>query len=288
MRYRWPHGNRCAVVLSFDVDAESGHVFSAPEEAATRLDTMEERRFGVRTGVPRILRLLEKYALPATFFVPGYTIVHHTNVVRTILGSGYEMGCHGNVHEAVHMLDAEAERRVLQEQLDIYERYLGIQPKGYRSPSWSVNVRTPGLLKEFGFVYDSSLMGDDVPYFLDTPHGRLVEVPVQWLLDDAPFYRHVYGATNAIAEPDRVVGLWTQEFLGMHGENGCFVLTMHPYISGRASRIDGLERLIRTMRQEPGVWFATAMQVAEWAIETNQNADLKVPVGDSADRHSLA
>jgi hypothetical protein len=113
---------------------------------------------------------------------------------------------------------------------------------------------------------------------VDTPHGRLTEVPVQWLLDDAPFYRHVYGATNAIAEPDRVISLWTQEFQGMCRENACYVLTMHPFISGRASRVDGLERLIRAMRAEPNVWFATAHQVATWAAETNQNTAVRVPL----------
>jgi peptidoglycan-N-acetylglucosamine deacetylase len=276
MRYRWPDGSQCAVALSFDVDAESGFVLREPEQAATRLDELEERRFGPRTGVPRILRLLDRYGLPATFFVPGYTIVHHTDVVKTMQAAGYELGGHGNVHESVHTLDAVAERRVLQEQLDIYEQYLGIRPEGYRSPSWSVNVRTPALLKELGFAYDSSLMGDDIPYFLDTPHGRLAEVPVQWLLDDAPFYRHVYGATNAIAEPDRVVRQWIQEFRGMHRENACFILTLHPWISGRASRIDALERLIRAIRREPGVWWASCMQVAEWATATGQNARLSV------------
>ncbi len=278
MRYRWPNGNQCAVVLSFDVDAESGHVFREPHEAATRLDTLEERRFGVRTGVPRILRLLDKYALPATFYVPGYTITHHTDVIKSIQAAGFEMGCHGNVHEAVHMLDEEAERRVLREQLDIYEEHLGIRPTGYRSPSWSFNLRTPALLREHGFLYDSSLMGDDIPYFVDTPHGRLAEVPVQWLLDDAPFYRHLCGATNAIAEPDRVIRLWLQEFRGMYRENGCFVLTMHPWISGRAGRLDGLEQLIRAIREEPGVWWATALEVAQWAIETNQNMEVTVPI----------
>jgi peptidoglycan/xylan/chitin deacetylase (PgdA/CDA1 family) len=264
------------VVLSFDVDAESGHVFRAPEEAATRLDTMEERRFGVRTGLPRILRLLAKYDLPATFFVPGYTIEHHTEVIRTIQAAGYEMGCHGNVHETLHELDEAAERRVLREQLEIYEHHLGIRPQGYRSPSWSLNVRSPAMLKEFGFFYDSSLMGDDIPYFIDTPRGRLAEVPVQWQLDDAPFYRHVYGAPNQMANPMQVVDQWLQEFHGMYRENAAFVLTMHPYISGRASRIDALEWLIRAIRQEPGVWWATCMQIAEWAVETNQNANVQV------------
>jgi len=265
-------------VLSWDVDAESGYVYRFPKEAASELDQMEERRFGVRTGVSRILRLLEKYELPATFFVPGYTIEHHTKAVEAIVAAGYEMACHGNVHETLNTLDEEAERRVLKEQLDIYQKYLGIRPTGYRSPSWSLNMRTPALLKEHGFLYDSSLMGDDIPYFVGTPHGELAEIPVQWLLDDAPFYRHVYGATNAIADPDRVIRLWTQEFQGMYQENGCFVLTMHPWISGRAGRMLGLEQLIRAIKAEPGVWWATCKQVAEWQIETRQNLDVTVPI----------
>jgi len=280
MRYRWPNGAQCAVALSWDVDAESGYVYRFPNEAATELDQMEERRFGVRTGVPRILRLLEKYGLPATFFVPGYTIEHHTKAVESIHAAGFEMACHGNVHETLNTLDEAAERRIMQEQLDIYQKYLGIKPVGYRSPSWSLNLRTPGILKENGFIYDSSLMGDDIPYFVGTPHGDLAEVPIQWLLDDAPFYRHVYGSTNGIAEPDRVIDLWIQEFQGMYQENGCFGLTMHPWITGRAGRMLGLERLIRAIKAEPGVWWATYQQIAEWQIETRQNLDVVVPIPD--------
>jgi len=163
--------------MSWDVDAESGYVCRNPQEAATQLDQMEERRFGVRTGVPRILRLFEKYSLPATFFVPGYTIVHHTKVIETIRDAGFEMACHGNVHETLDTLDEAAERRILAEQLDIYQTYLGLRPTGYRSPSWSLNLRTPALLKEHGFLYDSSLMGDDIPYFVGTPHGELLRCP---------------------------------------------------------------------------------------------------------------
>src|SRR5437762_7010995 len=133
MRYRWPNGAQCAVALSWDVDAESGYVYRFPNEAASELDQMEERRFGVRTGVPRILRLLERYGLPATFFVPGYTIEHHTKAVESIFAAGYEMACHGNVHETLNTLDEAAERRIMQEQLDIYQQYLGIKPVGYRS-----------------------------------------------------------------------------------------------------------------------------------------------------------
>lgn len=276
VRYRWPNGNQCAVVFSVDPDAESGLVYTKPDEAATRLDGMEERRFGPRVGVDRVLRLFEQYDVPSTWFIPGYTIVHHTEVVKRIQASGVELGAHGNVHEPPHELDAAAERRVMQEQLDLFQQHLGVRPKGYRAPGASLKVGTPALLKEFGFVYHSNLMGDDIPYFVDTPHGKLVEIPTSWLLNDAPFYRHVYGAPNQMAEPDRVVGQWIQEFQGMYRENGCYVMLVHPWISGRASRIAGLERLIRAIRQEPGVWWATCLEVAQWALETGQNSQVRV------------
>lgn len=265
MRYRWPEGYRCAVALTFDVDAESALVFREPEKAARSLAGMEERRFGVRTGIPRILRLLDRYGLRGTFYVPGYTIVHHTASIESIRDAGHELGAHGNVHESLDTLTDEREAAVLNEQLDIWRSYLDYRPTGYRSPSWELNVGTPALLKAHGFVYDSSLMGDDVPYVLETPHGPLVEVPVQWLLDDAPLYRHVSGSTNGIADPDRVIRMWAQEFDGLYQDNGCFVLTMHPWLSGRAGRLLGLEQLVRHMRGLPGVWMTTVGEIAAWA-----------------------
>jgi peptidoglycan-N-acetylglucosamine deacetylase len=265
MRYEWPNGNQCAVALSFDVDAESGYVFREPRKAAQQLGEMEERAFGPRTGLPRLLRLLEREQLRATFFVPGYTLDKYTDRIKAVQAAGHELGCHGNVHETLDQLDEHQERAVMERQLELFQRHLGLRPRGYRSPSWELNVRTPSLLKEFGFFYDSSLMGDDVPYELATPHGRLLEVPVQWLLDDAPLYRHVYGATNAIADPDRVVRLWSREFKGLHAENGLFCLTMHPWISGRAGRVDALAELIEYIRGFEGVWWATCGEVADWA-----------------------
>jgi hypothetical protein len=125
-------------------------------------------------------------------------------------------------------------------------------------------VWTPTLLNRHGFLYDSSLMGNDVPYELETGGGPLIEVPVQWLLDDAPLFRHVYGATNAIADPGRVLQMWSKEFAAMHRENGCFVLTCHPFVSGRASRIALLEELVTYMRRSRGVWFSTCEEIARW------------------------
>jgi peptidoglycan/xylan/chitin deacetylase (PgdA/CDA1 family) len=267
MRYRWPQGKQSAAILSFDFDAESGFLFREPEKARRSLAGLEERRFGPRVGVDRILRLLDRLKLRASFFIPGWTAENHRPESLRIRDAGHEIGAHGNVHEAVDFLDAEREEAVMREQLAILKDQLGVRPAGYRSPSWDVNVRTPGILKAHGFLYDSSLMGNDVPYEVPTEHGPLVEVPVQWIMDDAPLFRHVYGATNAIAEPARVFRLWSTEFAGMHRENGCFVLTCHPFISGRASRIALLEELVRYMRKARGVWFTTCDEVARWHAE---------------------
>jgi len=264
MRYQWPKRNKSAAVLSFDVDAESGFLFREPEKARRSLADLEERRFGPRVGVDRILRLLDRLKLRASFFIPGWTVVNHLAACKRIRDAGHEIGAHGNVHEAVGMLDQAQEKRVMAEQLAILKDELGVKPVGYRSPSWDVNVWTPALLKQNGFRYDSSLMGNDVPYEVDTPEGPLTEVPVQWIMDDAPLFRHVYGAGNVIADPARVFNLWSTEFAAMHKESACFVLTCHPFISGRASRVQLIEDLVKFMRRQRGVWFATCEEIARW------------------------
>ena len=264
MRYAWPEGKQSAVVLSFDFDAESGFYFREPEKAKRSLGDLEERRFGPRVGVDRILRLMDRLKMRASFYIPGWTVEHHPAPSKRIRDAGHEIGAHGNVHEAVSFLDKPQEEQIMREQLAILKDGLGVVPKGYRSPSWDVNVRTPDILKAHGFLYDSSLMGDDVPYMLETSHGPLIEVPVQWILDDAPLFRHVYGASNAIADPGRVLQMWSREFTAMHKENGCFVLTCHPFISGRASRVALIEELVGFMRRHRSVWFTTCDEVARW------------------------
>ena len=263
-RYRWPQSKQSAAVLSFDVDAESAFIFREPEKARRSLGDLEERRFGPRVGVDRILRLLDRLKLKASFFIPGWTVVNHLAPCKRIRDAGHEIAAHGNVHEAVGMLDEAQEKRVMHEQLAILKDQLGVKPAGYRSPSWDVNVWTPALLKQNGFLYDSSLMGNDVPYEIATAEGPLTEVPVNWIMDDAPLFRHVYGSTNGIAEPARILSLWSSEFLAMHREHACFVLTCHPWISGRASRVQLIEDLVRFMRRQSGVWFGTCEEVARW------------------------
>lgn len=263
--YQWPDGDQIVVCLTFDVDAESPHLWNDPERAKHSIGELEQRRFGPRVGLPRILELLGDLEIPATFFVPGWTAENHPGLLDSILDRGHEVGAHGYLHERLHEISPEREVEVLDRSLETLDRLAGIRPQGYRSPSFQLNRGTPSLLKSRGFEYDSSLMGYDHPYTLRTEKGLLTELPVEWLLDDALQYKHVASATqsNVVADPDKVSRLWLSEFDALHALGGrIFVLTMHPWISGRASRVATLRAMIEHMQSKPAVRFASCRDAA--------------------------
>ena len=268
-RFRWPDGARCAVMLGFDVDGETTALSEDPK-LVKRLSTMSQCTYGPTVGVPRLLGLLAHLDVPATFFVPGWVAEHHPRMLQAIAHGGHEIGVHGWLHERLPTLDRKRERDVLRRSTDALERLCGTRPIGYRAPWFEINPRTPDLLARDGFLYDSSLMGDDVPYRL--PNG-LVEIPAQWMLEDwEQFAFNADPHWGFIPENcDKVYDLWWQEFAAMRDYGCCFVLTMHPWLMGRPSRVKLLERLIRDMRASGGVWFARGSEIAHW-VEKNPDA----------------
>ena len=260
--FRWPAGKRCACVLSFDVDGETIPFVRDPENARRRLTLQSEAAYGPTVGAPRLLDLLAEYGLKASFFVPGFTAERHPEVIERILREGHELGHHGYLHERPDTLDDAQEEAVLVRGIEVLERLSGAKPRGYRSPSWELKPGTPALLKRYGFVYDSSLMGDDVPYLVETPHGHLLELPIQWINDDAPHYSR----TTGISSQEKVLEIWREEFAGYHRYGGCYILTMHPFVSGRPSRVLALERFIRYANGFPGVWWATLGDIADYCL----------------------
>lgn len=264
-RFRWPDGARCAVMLGFDVDGETTALSEDPK-LVERLSTMSQCTYGPTVGVPRLLGLLAHAGVPATFYVPGWVAKRHPRMLQAIAGDGHEIGVHGWLHERLPTLDRKRERDVLRRSTDLLERLSGTRPIGYRAPWFEINPRTPELLLREGFLYDSSLMGDDVPYALP---GGLVEIPTQWLLEDwEQFAFNADPHWGFIPENcDKVYDLWWQEFAAMRDFGCCFVLTMHPWLMGRPSRVRLLERLIRDMRAAGGVWFARGHEIARWVAD---------------------
>jgi peptidoglycan/xylan/chitin deacetylase (PgdA/CDA1 family) len=180
----------------------------------------------------------------------------------------HEIGVHGWIHENNTTLSAAEERRLLAKAIAALEAVSGRKPVGYRSPSWAFSDATLGLLREFGFLYDSGMMADDEPYeiFMDGRATGLLEIPVEWMRDDAMYFQR-----QNPHSPHAVYETWRAEFDKAYEEGGLFQLTMHPRISGHRSRVVMLEQLITYMRGKRGVWFATHEQVARFVLGSRES-----------------
>jgi peptidoglycan/xylan/chitin deacetylase (PgdA/CDA1 family) len=263
----WPAGVKAAACLSFDVDAESA-VLTKNIAAIRRMTPMSHQSYGPLVGVPRILAMLERHAIKSTFFVPGYTAHRYPTVVRSIVEAGHEVAHHSYFHENTVGMDAKTEGDMIDLGLRALRDVAGVRPVGYRAPMWEMNYHTPGLLADRGFVYDSSLMDSDYPYVLavDATAGAtsLVEVPVSWGLDDWEQYAFLPNliGTGVIESPAKTLEMWSLELEALYRLGAVFALTCHPFLSGRPSRIETLDRLIEKMKALPGLWITTVGDVA--------------------------
>ena len=276
----WPGETRAGFALTFDVDAESA-ILAVDPGYARRLTTMSHQAYGPKVGVPRILRMLARHDLRSTFFIPGLTADRYPATVEAIVAAGHEVGHHGYSHVQLHRMDEGEERRELERGIASLERITGTAPTGFRAPWWELNDRTPDLLTEYGFRFDSSLMDDDRPYLLSTAHGTLAELPVHWMLDDWEQYAFLPEPDIGVVieSPAKVLDLWTSELDALADEGGMFILTSHPFLSGRASRVATLELLIEHAAARGDVWMTALTQVAERAHQTIPAAERRtVPI----------
>jgi peptidoglycan/xylan/chitin deacetylase (PgdA/CDA1 family) len=250
------------------MDAES-LLIAVDKNNAQRPITLSQGTYGPRMGVPRIISLFRKYNIPTSFFIPGVTAERHPYAVEAICREGYEVGVHGYTHDRPDSMSLEEEEEQLVKAKEVLTRMTGQKIRGYISPAWEYSTNTLRLLRTHGFEYAADAMDEDVPYYLtiDGEQTDMVQLPINWTLDDAPLYWFSllpplnYGAPYA--EPSRAFELWSTEFDALYEEGAYFHLTMHPFLSGRPNRIKTLERLIQYMMRKPGVTFCTPGQVVD-------------------------
>ena len=260
----WEGGARCAVALSFDSDHETNEL----RDGGQSIGRLSQGQYGARQGVPRILEILGRAGVKATFYVPAVTALLYPDEQRRVIAEGHEIGIHGWIHERNSELPAEAERDLQLRSADTLEKVCGRRPVGIRTPSWDFSPQTLAITKEMGLLYDSSLMADIDCYELEMDGSAtgVVELPVEWIRDDAVYFNmNRFAALRPYTAPADVLDIFSAEFDGAYREGGIFQLTMHPHVIGYRSRIWILEELIRHIRAHQGVWFAPHADIARYA-----------------------
>ncbi len=259
----WKDGARCAVSVTFDVDGETLWISRDPDNAK-RIGVLSHGTYGPRVALPMILDLLDQVGVKGTFFVPGWIIEHHRERIEAIHARGHELGHHGYLHEWLGDAPVAKEEEVLEKGIELVKSITGTAPRGYRSPAWELGPNTLDLLRKHGFEYSSNLMDDIRPYVHPgTP--PLVELPVHWLLDDAPFFSYSIRPPHRNIFAASAVGTaWWEEFEGLRHVGGYFNLAMHPQFIGRPSRLAMLEGLLKRIQQVPDVWIAPLGEVARY------------------------
>ena len=261
----WPNGAKVAVAITLDMDADSLLHIAHPKDSITRLATMSMLKYGPEVAVPRILDTYRRYGLKQSFYIPAWCIETYPDTVDAIIKDGHEVGFHGYIHEAPNELSRDDEHYWMQRSIEVIEKHTGQRPRGNRSPLYNFSQHTADLLIEEGFLYDTTLMGDDVPYILKTDKGELVELPTNMALDDWPPYVHAFDLDfdMQIQSPDRAMETFMAEFDAARDVGGSlWIGVWHPFVTGRLSRWLGVEKMIDEMLATGDVWFASMEEIA--------------------------
>jgi len=267
------------VCLTFDFDAISGFI----ARGQTSPSWISRGEFGPKSGAPRLTALFKKYGIRTTWFTPGHTIETFPAACEKVLEAGHEIAHHGWTHRPPTSLTRDEEEEELVRGNESILKLTGCKARGYRSPTWDLTPHSVGLFLKHGFVYDSSLMGDDyLPY-----HARqgdaielmkpavfgketaIVEMPIHWSTDDSPHFEFVRTETTVrqgLMNANAVVENWINDYLYMRQATdwGVITYTCHPFIIGRGHRMMMLEKLIRACMDNGAVFMAMEEAVAEF------------------------
>ncbi len=269
----WPDGAKFAVALSFDADHETIEL----RHGGNSYGRMSQGQYGARVGSPRILRLLERQGVRATFFMPAVAALITPEEPRMVVDGGHEIAIHSWIHEFNTQLDHATERDLAFRACDVLEKLIGSRPVGVRTASWDFSQWTLKVIRELGLLYDSSLMADDDCYELldDGEPTGIVELPVEWIRDDAVYFNmDRMQSLRPYGGPEMVLDIFRREMDAAAEEGGLFQLTMHPHHSGHRSRIWILDAIIEAAKAKGKVWFATHAEIARHcAVSCGLRAD---------------
>lgn len=263
----WPGGARMAILVSYDYHAEVGLGLLPGLKVSYR--EVSDRHYELYDGLRRILRLHERYEIPATFRVPGETVEKYPGAVREIHAHGHEIGGHGYRHEDVTGLEKKEEKKLIERTVAAIEKEIGEKPIGWRSGVAQPSDNTVEILMELGFTWHSDFFDDDFPYLLEGEQGKILEIPYNWSTGDSSLFNwpHLYPYGSA----EDALGVWKDEFDFLYAESRLsprlLVFSWHPFNVGRPSRATAIEAIFRHMKGHRGLWFTRFDEVARWWLK---------------------
>jgi peptidoglycan/xylan/chitin deacetylase (PgdA/CDA1 family) len=260
----WPDGARCAVAITFDMDADSILHLAHHEQANNKVMTMSMLRYDPEVAVPRLVDMFAEFGIKQTFFLPAWCIERYPATVELILEGGHEIGHHGYLHEHPNELPPEEELYWFDRSIDAIVKATGQPPRGFRAPSYRFSAKTLDFLVQRGLSYDASLMGDDIPYLLDNGEGRVVELPSHYAMDDWAHFMVArdLGYMMPIKAPSHGMDVVREEFDAAWRYGGLWISVWHPMLMGRLARAAALADLIAHMQHKGKVWFAKLEDIA--------------------------
>ncbi|UHD46420.1 polysaccharide deacetylase [Aureimonas altamirensis] len=260
----WPNGARCAVCLSFDMDGETLVHRRFPDTAPDQVALAAQLRYEPAVAIARLLTIFRDRGLRQTFFVPGWCVDTYPHTVEQIAAAGHEIAHHGYAHARPNSQPSGAERESLRAGIESIQKLTGARPCGYRAPAFQHSRDTVSHLLDEGFLYDSSLFGDDVPYLVGDGARALVELPTDITLDDWTQFACMpdFGYMMPIATPRSALEMYKAEFDAAWRHGGLFVTVWHPFLTGRVARAEMMIELIEYMQELGDVWFATLSEIA--------------------------
>ncbi|TKA08490.1 polysaccharide deacetylase family protein [Actinacidiphila oryziradicis] len=284
-RPRWPDGARCAVWVSFDVDGPTAVTDDKQHGVLDDISLFNDAANGIYRGLPAILQALTDFEVPSTFFIPSKNVEQWPTAFEAVRDAGHELGQHGYLHELFSSESVDRQQEILARSFEIFDHYLGVRTKAFRSPGGDPTPETPKLLLEAGFEYTSIMRGDDRPatWLIDGATTDLVEICAHWELDD--YHQFIYADSPQLPPSlDRISSIrgthdnWRREFDGYYRYGLTYTLMLHPEISGRPANLRALRELLAYMRSKPDVWFATGSQIANWWRTSGQSAENMIEV----------
>lgn len=255
-----------AALITVDVDSVTPMIDEIPSAAVVQhVDEIEQRMFGLRIGLPRILNALRRHQVTATFFVPGIVAERSPETVASIVADGHEVGLHGWRHTTPRALGADQLRDDIARSLEALQRAGATDVRGYRAPEWHVTQDLLTALNATDLLYDSSLGGYETPYRLTGRTEPLVEVPVSWALDDALYFLSTSRSTTRPAAAAHVGAQWCRDIDAFAAAGAPAVLTIHPWIIGRAPALAALDTVLAHITSDATIWTGT---IAELVFRT--------------------